>query len=111
MHSVGANTDKEVFMNEEINDQQDLNIYKLLRMANGLTINEVSDKLGVTRAYVSSIENGKRTPSEELKSKYAEMFNVSVNLLETFEFPADKTAPNFVAKSLLRILSIIASKW
>ena len=100
-------------MNQIDNSQEReiLNIYKLLRMANGLTVLDVSEKLGVTSAHVSSIENGKRTPSDDLKQKYADVFRVSKNLLDTFEFPPDKSAPNFVAKSLLKILSILASQW
>lgn len=97
-------------MDQMEDSQSNLNIYKLLRMTKGLTINSIAEKLGVTRAYISSIENGKRTPSDEMKQKYSELFHVSTLLLDTFEFPQDKSAPNFVEKSLLKILSLMITQ-
>lgn len=85
-------------------ERSELNVYRLLRLAKGMTVDQMANKLKVTRSYVSSIENGKRLPSEELKKRYAENLHVSIDLLNTFEFPKDKSAPNFFEKSLLKIL-------
>ncbi len=93
-------------------DRSELNIYRLLRLAKGFSITEMAEKLEVTRAYISSIENGKRLPSDELKKRYADKLGVSMDLLDTFEFPKDKTSPTFFEKSLLKILfHLVPNEW
>ena len=48
-------------------------VRKALRLASGLTLQEVASVIGVTRSAVQRWETGKRTPSGELRVQYAEL--------------------------------------
>ncbi|WP_216830585.1 helix-turn-helix domain-containing protein [Alkalihalobacterium elongatum] len=54
---------------------------KRLRKENGLTQQEVGDKLGVSKVAVSGYENGIRSPETETLKKIASLFNVSIDYL------------------------------
>lgn len=95
---------------EEDQHREEWNIYRLLRVAYGLSINETAQRLGVSSAHVSSIEKGRKMPSEELKQKYADIFLVKKNFLETYEFPSDKSKPDFIPRAMLTVLSAILTK-
>ena len=92
-------------MKEEKEDiSSSLNIYKLIRNARGMSITELSEKSTVSKNYISQIESGVRTPSNEIKEKLATALNVKCIIFDTFEFPDDKK-PNFYERALLKILS------
>lgn len=56
---------------------------KFYRQRNGLTLTELANSTGLTKAAISQYENNKRTPSEELIEKIADYLGVSVlDLLE-----------------------------
>lgn len=55
--------------------------FKRLRKENGLTQQEVGDKLGVSKVAVSGYENGIRSPETETLKKIATTFNVSIDYL------------------------------
>lgn len=57
---------KGVVMNQSIQ-------YKILRSLQNLTQDDLANILGVTRPYVSMIENGKRRPSPELRLKISKV--------------------------------------
>lgn len=46
---------------------------RALRIASGLTTQEVANALGVTRSAVHRWETGKRNPSGELRIRYADL--------------------------------------
>jgi len=54
---------------------------KELRNARGITQDQLASRLDLTRAAVSSYENGVRTPSFSLLSRMAGIFNVSTDYL------------------------------
>ena len=54
---------------------------KELRNAKGITQDQLASRLDLTRAAVSSYENGVRTPSFSLLSRMASIFNVSTDYL------------------------------
>lgn len=49
---------------------------KNFREDQGLKQFEAAEKLGITNDYLSMIENGKRTPSNKLTFKMAELYKV-----------------------------------
>lgn len=51
---------------------------KELRLKNKLTQEQTAQKVGISKDYVSLIERGKRSPSDKIKNKFAETYNVPV---------------------------------
>ena len=94
--------------NEIANNNENINIYKLIRLARGLTVSELSNESGISHNYISQIEKGKRNPSEETKKKLSKSLKVSDKLFDTFQFP-DK-GPNFFERTLLNILVLLVTK-
>lgn len=52
-----------------------------LRKNAGLTQEELAEKVGVSRAYIGYIEQGRNTPSLEIVDKIAKVLKVSVSSL------------------------------
>ena len=51
---------------------------KELRLKNKLTQEQVAENTGVCKDYISLIERGERNPSDKLKKKLANLYNVSI---------------------------------
>ena len=56
-------------------------LINLLRTAEGLSQTELAEKLGITRAYLSQIENGHNDPGMSLMRKLSEYFDVPIGIL------------------------------
>lgn len=56
-------------------------ILKSLRKFNRMTQEELSPKLGISRAYLCEIETGKKKPTLELIYKYSEVFDIEPHLI------------------------------
>ena len=56
-------------------------VFKELRMKNGLTQQEIADKLKVSRSSIGMYEKGEREPNYELLETIADFFNVDMNYL------------------------------
>lgn len=54
-----------------------------LRKSSGWTQDEFADKMGISKNYVSLIENGKKIPSDRLISDICQEFDVSEEWLRT----------------------------
>ncbi len=54
---------------------------RVLRKRNGLTQKQVGDKLGVSRVYITQMEQGKDIPNIAMLIKIAQLFNVSSDQL------------------------------
>ncbi len=52
--------------------------FKELRMQNKLTQEELAQKSGFSKDYISMIERGERHPSDKAKAVFAEILNVSI---------------------------------
>ena len=63
------------------------NTIKVERARQGLTQNDLAEKVGVTRLTIHSIENGKFNPSIILALKIADCFGIKVE--ELFELEKD----------------------
>lgn len=88
----------------------------LLRRYQGLNQSALAKKLGVSRSYISELESGNRTPSLDLLSRYAEVFNIPVSSLVFFaEALQDQEnlssrlekAKGAIAKKIIALLTIL----
>lgn len=57
------------------------NTLKRIRSIYGLKAKEMSERLEISASYLSEIENGKKQPSLELLSRYAEIFDMRLSSL------------------------------
>lgn len=62
-------------------------IFKYLRVKNGLSQSQLAKKLGVSPALIGMYEQGRRKPSFEMEENIADFFNVDINLLRGIEVP------------------------
>lgn len=65
-----------------------------LRKSNGITQDELAEKLKVTRQTISKWECGESTPDFRNLVKISELFKVSIDLLLKDEEPAEKIEAN-----------------
>ncbi len=79
------------------------NVYKLLRIASNMSMKELAEKMGVSPAYVSEVEKGKRIPSNALRKKYSEVLNVKESTILYFDEENREKEPTFQSL-LLQIL-------
>lgn len=84
-----------------------------LRRKQGLSQEELAEKLNCSRQVISKWENGMTTPDAEMLQKYSELFGVSIDYLikddvedSTSVQPTEKNGEN---KKLLGILGIVIS--
>ena len=84
------------------------NVYRLLRIARDLRVKDVADAMGVTPAYISAIEAGKREPSIKLIPAYAKALQVDENTLFYFRDPKNKPGKfeYFLTAVLNRIIQL-----
>lgn len=89
-----------------------LNIFRLLRIARDKKVKELADDLLVTPAYINAIEKGDRTPSERLIRDYAEALNVDTEIIKNFsqETNANTNFENLLLSLLKTICDLDASK-
>lgn len=82
-------------------------IIKMLRTAEGWSQKELATKLGVSRSYLSLVENGKKTPAIPIILEIAKLFDIPAALL--FVEPDREDSETF--KELQRILgNVLAAK-
>ncbi len=67
------------------------NLYRLMRKARRLTINELAEQLSVAPDEVINIERGEVSPSDELKKAYSESLNISEKIWSRYENPKPGT--------------------
>jgi transcriptional regulator with XRE-family HTH domain len=69
-----------------------------LRMSKGMSLQQVADKVGISKAHVWNLEKGQAdNPSMELVLKFAELFRVRVADLVGENPDADDQEPEMVA--------------
>jgi transcriptional regulator with XRE-family HTH domain len=59
-------------------------ILKHIRAFNKLTQQQLEEKTGIDRAYISEIENGKKTPSLKVLGKYSVAFKIPLSTILLF---------------------------
>lgn len=87
-------------------DNNNLNIFRLLRIARNKQIKEIADELLVTTTYIHAIENGKKYPSKRLLRDYARVLEVDEEILTSFN--PDKN--DKFEKVLLKLLEKICKE-
>lgn len=89
---------------------------KLLRRYQGINQATLAKKLDVSRSYISELESGNRTPSLDLLSRYADIFNIPISSLVFFaEALEDKEnissrldkAKGVIAKKVIALLTVL----
>lgn len=88
---------------------------RLIRIFHDLKQFEVAEKIGVSKSYISEIENGNRSPSLEIIEKYASEFRMPVSSILFFseQIPQAKNGEKIrvvVASKVLDILKFIEGK-
>lgn len=88
---------------------------KLLRVFNELSQTEMAQKLGVTKSWISEIENGHKEPTLSLLQSYAEVLDIPLSSILFFsehmenDGASEKTRV-FVSKKVIAILDYIAAR-
>lgn len=90
------------------------NALRLVRIYHNLTPAETSQRLGISRSYLSELEKGSKTASIEVLNKYAVAFDMPVSSLMLFVENADakpktRGAQQFVAAKALKMLDWVAT--
>lgn len=88
---------------------------RLLRVFNELSQAEMAKKLGVTKSWISEIENGHKAPTLALLQSYADVLDIPLSSIMFFSenLDGDKTVERtrvFVSKKILAILDYIAAR-
>lgn len=86
---------------------------RLLRVYHNLSVSDAADRLGLSRSYVSEIENNKKKVSMDVLEKYSLTFDIPMSSLMLFseqlengESPA--RPQTYVADKALKFLDWIA---
>lgn len=88
---------------------------KLLRVFNELSQTEMAQKLGVTKSWISEIENGHKAPTLALLQNYADVLEMPLSSLLFFSEHLENNSATertrvFVSKKVLAILDYIAAR-
>ena len=54
-----------------------MNNYKMIRLWKGLTTRQAAQSLGLSLGTVAAVENGQRTPTNEVRAAYAKAFPIN----------------------------------
>lgn len=64
--------------------QDDKNIFKFARIARGLSVNDVAEKIACSPTYIRAIEKGKRIPSDAIYKDYLKVLDIDEEVVSTF---------------------------
>ena len=75
-------------------------ILKRTRTIYGYKASELSELLGISKSYLSEIENNKKQPSLELLKKYSEIYDMKLSslILLSENYESDKFIRNMMIK-------------
>lgn len=104
----------ETLFNKEGEINMDGNILKALRNIYGISTVEMSKRLGISRSYLSEIENGNRDITTNLLSKYGQVFGVKPSYLmildESFKDGKRSKAELFVRDLMVKAIMDLANQ-
>lgn len=88
---------------------------RLVRVFHDMNQTKLAERLGISKSYLSEIENGKKSPTLELLQKYAEAFNMPLSSLlffaENVSNPSrSDTVRAAIAGKAIKMLQWIAAK-
>lgn len=88
---------------------------RLIRVYHDMKQQELADRLGLSKSFISEIESGKKTPSMEVIQKYSDAFGIPASSIlffaENLENPsrANRTK-SAIAGKVLQFLQLIETK-
>lgn len=82
-----------------------MNVFQILRNVRKLSVDDVAKKLSVSTDCINSIECGEVFPSDEMLTDYADVLDVSKDVLVTFCHECNKD--RFFKNVMLRLLQTI----
>ena len=59
-------------------------VLRLLRIANDLSISELSKKTSISKSYITEIEKGKKNPSDDILRKYSSGLEIPEEVIKYF---------------------------
>lgn len=74
---------------------------RLLRTFHDLNQTETALRLGISKSYLSEIENGEKQPTLALLEKYSIEFNIPVSSIMFFAESVDRNTPFEAARSMI----------
>jgi len=92
---------------------------RLIRVFHDVKQNELAERLGISKSYLSEIEAGKKTPTFDLVGKYSSEFHIPASSIlffaENIQNPeislsASKSARGIIASKVLNFLTFIEKK-
>lgn len=88
---------------------------RLIRVFHDMKQVELAKELGVSKSYVSEIENGNRTPSLDVVNKYSELFGIPVSSIMFFSENLDgpekaNKAKNYISSKVIDFLKFIEKR-
>lgn len=88
---------------------------RLIRIFHDLKQQDLADRLGLSKSYVSELESGKKSPSIEIIEKYSEQFGIPPSSIlffsENLENPSKaKKTKAAIASKVLQFLQFIEAK-
>lgn len=86
---------------------------RLIRVFHDMNQADVADKLGLSKSYISELEQGRKKPSIEVLEKYADFFHIPLSSLLLFAERTEKAdfaeeSRVFAADKVLKMLDWIA---
>ena len=90
---------------------------RLVRVFHDLSQKELSERISVSKSYISELESGKKRPTLTLLEKYSEVFKIPVSSLLFFSenmddtnLGADDKARVFISGKVLAIMRFVAER-
>ena len=84
---------------------------RLIRVFHDMKSNELAEQLGISPAYLSEIEKGKKKPSLQLINKYAEVFHTSTSVILFFAEDLERNSANHgrnnIRKNLVKFMQAL----
>lgn len=81
------------------------NVYKMLRIAMDLSVDELAEQLDISRSYIFAIENKGIEPSEKIIKLYSNFFGINKDTLIDLQKNRDsKTFPRLMLDILNEIV-------
>jgi len=90
---------------------------RLIRVFHDVKQTELAHRIGVSKSYLSELENGKKSPSLEIIEKYSKEFGIPSSSILFFseQLAGDRNvkatnARKFIANKILQILAFVDEK-
>lgn len=71
------------------------NVLKLIRIARELSIKDLSEKMGVSPAYISEVEANSKSPSLEMLARFSEALKINRSNILYFDEQGQKNGYNY----------------